>query len=529
MSQRLQGPVLVVIMLLVAVVAGAMAVRSRLWVDEIFSLAMATGHSLEHPAAGADPAQGDFQLDPGVRSRGDWLRYLEHESPAASPARVIRATRLSDTSPPLYYVALSFWTRGLGTSDLSVRAFGIVVFLATFPLLAALARRLGGRPAVVPVCLFFGASPLALYYASEARMYPLLWFFTVAAALAAVSARQQRRRLVPGLIFVTASVGGFLTHYFFAFPWGAVVAAVFLWPGRIRRVEFFPAVVVVGVLLLPWYVQVPALLRGWRVTGDWLNWEPDNFSRVHAAVATVAQFASGNVRQLWRAYPLAGWLSAAVIVAAVVRLTRSGRGAAGPARRWLLPAAWFAAGCAGPFIFDAWRGSYTAAVPRYACGALPAASLLLGLLASRLDARWRLAVVACLLGTWTPGIYSILKLRDRSGFNLGFVMHELRKRPPAAGDLILVHSIPSGALAAARYLPGPAPMTAWVGQLGVRKVPNDLLPLVAGRRDIFLVRIHAVGEPAPEEEWLRTHYDVVDDTSWPHLAVVRFRARAAGP
>ena len=34
--------------------------RHCLWVDELFSLAIATGHSLEHPAAAAKPALGDF-------------------------------------------------------------------------------------------------------------------------------------------------------------------------------------------------------------------------------------------------------------------------------------------------------------------------------------------------------------------------------------------------------------------------------------------------------------------------------------
>ena len=37
-----------------------LAGRSGLRPDELFSLAMATGHSLEHPAAVADPKLGDF-------------------------------------------------------------------------------------------------------------------------------------------------------------------------------------------------------------------------------------------------------------------------------------------------------------------------------------------------------------------------------------------------------------------------------------------------------------------------------------
>jgi hypothetical protein len=38
----------------------ALVDRHGLWADEFFSLAMATGHSLEHPADRADPAFGDY-------------------------------------------------------------------------------------------------------------------------------------------------------------------------------------------------------------------------------------------------------------------------------------------------------------------------------------------------------------------------------------------------------------------------------------------------------------------------------------
>jgi hypothetical protein len=525
MTQRLHRAALVAIVLLALGTTVLMALRSRLWVDETFSLALATGHSLEHPAAEADPSLGDFQLEPGVRPISEWRRYLEHESPKASLARVVRATRLSDTSPPLYYVLLSIWTRVMGTTDFSVRAFSIVLFIGSIPLLAAVARRLGGRAAVVPACGLFAASPLALYYASEARMYSLLWFFTIACALAALRAREQHRRLYPILTFILASVGGFLTHYFFAFPWAAIVFSMAVSRGRIRWMELVIAVAAVGALLLPWYLRVPDLLSRWRVTKDWLTWRPAYFSRSRAAFDSVSQFFTGNVRGLWRSYAIFGWLSATVIGMAVLICLRNWRQQR-MLRKWLLPAAWLVAGCVGPFVFDALRNTYTAAVPRYACGALPAASLLLGLLFARVAPRTRLVLLACLVTTWAPAVFSIVKLRDRSGFAMGFVHYEIRKKPTKE-DLIMVHSIPSGVLTVARYLESQAPMAAWVEQLGARKIPADLSPLIEGRRDVFLVRIHAVGAPAPQEDWLRGHYKVVAEKSRPDLAVVRFRVRSA--
>src|SRR4051812_15152660 len=58
------------------------AVRQDLWADELFSLAVATGHSLEHPAAAAVPALGDFAEPSGGVPAASFQRYLEHESPA---------------------------------------------------------------------------------------------------------------------------------------------------------------------------------------------------------------------------------------------------------------------------------------------------------------------------------------------------------------------------------------------------------------------------------------------------------------
>src|SRR5215218_10984872 len=84
--------------------------RHVLWADEFFSLAMATGHSLEHPAAAAVPALGDFVEERDAAPAASYSRYLKHDNPPASLSRVSRAVLLSDTSPPLYYLLLHGWT-----------------------------------------------------------------------------------------------------------------------------------------------------------------------------------------------------------------------------------------------------------------------------------------------------------------------------------------------------------------------------------------------------------------------------------
>lgn len=50
-----------------------------------------------------------------------------------------------------------------------------------------------------------------------------------------------------------------------------------------------------------------------------------------------------------------------------------------------------------------------------------------------------------------------------------------------------------------------------VGQLKQRRVPADILILTAGRAKVVLVKIREVGEPAPEESWLRAHAALISE------------------
>src|SRR5437879_11057101 len=132
-----------------------LALHPGLWADEVFSLAMATGHSLEHPANAANPALGDYVEPPDPTPPSVFRRYLEHDELPAGPSRVIRAVVLSDTSPPLYYLLLIMWSRLLGTTDAVLRLFSAVCALACFTLLWSVVIDLGGRRTACAACVCF--------------------------------------------------------------------------------------------------------------------------------------------------------------------------------------------------------------------------------------------------------------------------------------------------------------------------------------------------------------------------------------
>ena len=80
--------------------------------------------------------------------------------------------------------------------------------------------------------MLFATAPLSVFYATEGRMYSMLWFFTLSSAL--LTYRLHRRGSSPPTVclWVMAAAGGMLTHYFFLFEWATFTAWLLLFPGR---------------------------------------------------------------------------------------------------------------------------------------------------------------------------------------------------------------------------------------------------------------------------------------------------------
>jgi hypothetical protein len=481
--------------------------RQGLWADEIFSLAVATGHSLEHAAAAADPALGDFVEGQGARPARDWASYLAQDDPPATITRVIRATLLSDTSPPFYYVLLDLWTRAAGTTDRAVRLFSVLWALASFPLLWSLARSLGGPRAAASTCLLYGLAPVSVYYSLEGRMYSLLWFLALGQAVLSLRLHERGVRTAALLAWSACAAAGLLTHYFFAFVWVACAVWLAIHPGRARRPALLGGAFVTVLLILPWYLHVPESLGRWRVTAGWLD------GRVSPGQALAAPLQLGwsllSGRGVWGGVKWVDRGSALLFLAIGLAALASGpRPLISPKLQllWI----WLAAACLGPLAFDVWRGTLTSQVPRYALAGLPAAMLLAGIALARLSTGLNLTLLALCAIAWLPGLRPVLLNSTRAwepyrqvGARLGAWAGQ--------SDLVIVHSIPSGVLGIARYTAPDVALAAWVGQLGKRRVPEDLKALIAGRRRVALVRIHEVGQPAPEEAWLRENARLVGE------------------
>jgi hypothetical protein len=494
----------------IAVLQILVASRSGLWADEIFSLALATGHSVEHPAAAADPKRGDF-VEPNHPVPAEEFRsYLKHDDPPANPARVIRAVLLSDTNPPLYYLLLYAWTLVFGTSDIVLRLFSITCALGCLPFLVSIAVRTGGS--VFSSCVLFALSPLGIYYSTDGRMYSLLWLCVLATTCASLVLQQRGQGIAIFAFWIVASVAGFLTHYFFVFPWLALVAYLSIRPGKLPRLGLAACLFLTVLLIVPWYVNLPGSLSNWRITKDWLKWQPPGFDRLAAAGEVVLQSFSGGDNRTLILFGVVGVVMVGRLRLQVFREHRL--------LLWLS----FAAACLGPLAFDLVQHTYAVAVPRYAIAALPFAYLLAAVGLACLGRRERFVMLTLIILAWTPTVLGIY----RSGWRTWSPLREVSYAACANGipsDLILIHSIPSGVLGVARYAQVPAGLASWVGQLGTRRVPESLRTLAEGRTRIVLVKVHEVGEPAPEEAWLRANAVVFDEINLGEGRIIDFRPR----
>lgn len=497
------------LLLLAALPRTALLERHGLWPDEVFSLALATGHSLEHPAAEARPELGDWVEPPRPVTPSALHRFLEHERPPAGPPRVLRAVFLSDTSPPLYYLLLSFWTRALGTGDAALRGFSVFWSLAALPFLWTLARDVGGKPAALCASILYALAPVSLYYSTEGRMYSLAWFF--AGLLAWTTLRLARQGGRPGLLALWALTGaaGMLTHYFFAFVLGGCLLWLLLGPGELRRSRLIPAVALTGVAVLPWMLRVPDSLSRWRISAGWLDGLPPWPWTVLSPVRVAWSYFSG--RGHWGNPPWTEWPAlGAFALLAVAFLGLRDRSRPVGAKGAALFLFWGGAACLGPLLFDFAFETHTGAVLRYGLAGLPAALLLAGIALGALRPGLRAALLGIILIGWLPGVWDVYNNDFRARHPLRQVGRELAAGA-LPGDLVMIHSIPSGVLGIARYMDRDVPVVSWVQQLGVRRVPEDLEDLLAGHRRVVLLKIHLLGEGTPEEAWLRENATLLAD------------------
>ncbi|HEY3079673.1 MAG TPA: glycosyltransferase family 39 protein, partial [Chloroflexota bacterium] len=170
-------------------------------------------------------------------ARGDlWGDEAASVTMSMRPLGALLGTLASaEPHPPLYPLLLKAWMRLAGTDELVVRFPSIAAGTLTAPALGALGRL--ADPSVGRIAALLGAlSPFLLWYATEARMYPLAALLVALSwyALLRLLDRPGRPGGLP-LAYGAATGLALLSHYFVLFV-GLAQAIVGVWAiARDRR------------------------------------------------------------------------------------------------------------------------------------------------------------------------------------------------------------------------------------------------------------------------------------------------------
>ena len=496
-------------MVVVAIVALALrldvANRQGLHDDEMFSIAMATGHSLEQPASESDSTQGDFVQAREPVSPEYYRRFARHDDEPAGLGRVLRAVLLSDTSPPLYYIALNLWTRVTGTSDIALRSFSALAGALCVPLAWMLGRILFGSAAGLIAAGIAALAPQAVHYGALGRMYPHTALLTLAVVLLTVKIHKRGFTASLAAGWVLASAAGLLTHYFVVFAWLACALWLLIRPHRSSRWALAGCMAATVVLILPWYLHLPESISGWRVTKGWLEQKPNGYVPVVSEVRPLVTYLLTSGPWLNRRGPTDFILLAVIGVALAIGLRKSPRILFASGSQLLV--GWLIAAAAGLLAFDLLQGTWARQIGRYSFPPLFAAAVLVAGITSRIAPRWRNVLMAIVVLLWTDGLLRLN--REPSGDNphKDVVAQIERSSPP---HTVVVHAIPSGALVYARYLDDRFMMLDWVEALGTRTLRDASLAADVSP-NVTLVKAPSV-RVVPEETYFRGRGEVADSS-----------------
>lgn len=236
------------------------------------------------------------------------LTAFETRIPFGSMIRVVQHV---ETTPPLYFVVIWFWSHVFGTGVVALRSLSAVAGIALVPVAYLATRELAGRVAGVLAAAFVTFNPFLIWYSQEARTYMLL---TLLAGLSFLwFARARREPSTRNLLWWAGwSALALMTHFFAAFL-VAAEALWLIWAHRSRPVWLAAAgVAVVELAMLPFAISDTSHGAGWIAS------EPRH-NRVSQAFSEWAVSIAYRHTKIWL-----GLVGGAVVIVAVVALTRFG-------------------------------------------------------------------------------------------------------------------------------------------------------------------------------------------------------------
>jgi mannosyltransferase len=221
----------------------------------------------------------------GLTREPFWIDEILSTDLSSGPAQQILHANARDTHPPLYYLGLAWWRHVIGDGEAKIRGYSVLWSLIAVLAILLLGRELcGGFRGGLLAATLLALSPLAVYYAQEARMYAQLMALTTLAAFflwrwltAPANEGRPSTPIYWAMAFCLTGTLAAYTHYVGAVVMAsqAIFAAVVLARRRLwaRLGGLVAGSVVSALLFLPWLLFVRAL-RGAVYDSEHVGWIP---------------------------------------------------------------------------------------------------------------------------------------------------------------------------------------------------------------------------------------------------------------
>ena len=208
----------------------------------------------------------------GLGSQSLWYdEWLTSEAVDGSLPDLFRHVADREGIPPAYFVAQWAWVQVAGDGELALRALSVLAGVATIPVAALVATRLGqGRRAARLAALFTAVNPMLVWYSQEARPYSLIAFVGALSLVPFVGLWRDgpgaRRDLVAWAAVAACAVA---IHYFAAFLIAAEGLALILRHRAAWRRLLLAAVP--GAVVLALHVPVALRQHSHEINRLWIS------------------------------------------------------------------------------------------------------------------------------------------------------------------------------------------------------------------------------------------------------------------
>jgi uncharacterized membrane protein len=197
-----------------------------------------------------------------------WLDEATTLSVATHPLKEILAgDAFNNHTPPFYYLAMHFWLTIAPHNELGLRTFSLLADVLNIGIIYWIFSIQFSKRVGMITATLYAISPFAIYYAQEARMYPLV---TLLGLLTYCCALQFVRSLRPGIwqwILCITAITGSYTHYYYIFF--VLSLSIALFAALIKHtfslrayLYWLSPLVLAGICFLPWLGTVLHLAAG---------------------------------------------------------------------------------------------------------------------------------------------------------------------------------------------------------------------------------------------------------------------------